>query len=208
MKRRKIADVEIDYTLTGYEVENINEKGEIKRAISYQITPGDIREKSYEKAKKYDGLWVLITNLAADEDEEFFHKSKFNSYFEIYRLKNTIEEAFRILSDFVGIEPFYVYNTKHIQAHFTICVLSYLIDITILNKIRKSDEIDNMDLHNIFHMLKKCKQDVIQLDERKVVSKITQVTEKQKKILDILECAYLVSPEYLVDKNIISIEKL
>lgn len=208
MKRRKIADVEIHYILTEYEVENINDKGEIKRAITYQVTLGDVTEKSYEMAKKYDGLWVLITNMPVDEDEEFFHKTKFNSYFEIYRLKNTIEEAFKILSSFVGIEPFYVYNTQHINAHFTICVLSYLIDITILNKIRTSDEIDNMDLHNIFHTLKKCKQDVIQLDERKVVSKITQVTERQKEILDILDCVYLVSPEYLIDKNIISMEKL
>ena len=128
--------------------------------------------------------------------------------FEIYRLKNIIEEAFKILSNFVGIEPFYVYKNKHIQAHFTICVLSYLFDITILNKIRKSDEIDNMDLHNIFHILKKCKQDNIQLDERKAVSKITSVTEKQKKILDILNCTYLISPQYLVDKNIISIDKV
>lgn len=206
-KRRKIADVRIDYTLTEYKVENKNEKGKIKRAITYKIRLGDVAEKSYEKAKRYDGLWVLITNISSDEDKEFFDKTKFNSYFEIYRLKNTIEEAFKILSNFVGIEPFYVYITKHIKAHFTICVLSYLIDITILNKIRKSDKIDNMDLHNIFHILKKCKQDIIQLDERKVVSKITRVTEKQKKLLDILDCVYLVSPEYLVERNIISIEK-
>lgn len=204
MKRRKIADVDIDYTVTEYKVKNKNDKGKIKRATTYRVELGEIKEESYEKAKKYDGLWVLITNISVDEDDNFFHKTKFNSYFEIYRLKNTIEEAFKILSNFVGIEPFYVYKTKHIKAHFTICVLSYLFDITILNKVRKSDEIDNMDLHNIFHILKKCKQDIIQLDERKVISKITRVTEEQKKILDILDCMYLVSPEYLVDRNIIS----
>jgi transposase len=207
MKRRKIADVDIDYTLTEYKVENKNDKGKIKRATTYKIKLGDITEKSYEKAKKYDGLWVLITNISVNEDEEFFNKTKFNSYFEIYRLKNTIEEAFKVLSNFVGIEPFYVYKNEHIQAHFTICVLSYLLDITILNKIRKSEEIDNMDLHNIFHILKKCKQDIIQLDERTRVSKITRLTEKQKKILDILDCTHLVSSEYLVDRNIISIQK-
>lgn len=207
IKRRKIADIDIYYTLTEYKVENKNDKGKIKKVTTYEITLGDITEKSYEKAKKYDGLWVLISNISVDEDEEFFSKTKFNNYFEIYRLKNTIEEAFKILSNFVEIEPFYVYKTEHIQAHFTICVLSYLIDITILNKIRKSDEINNMDLHNIFHILKKCKQDTIQLDERKIVSKITQTTEMQKKLLKILGCAYLVSPEYLVDRNIISIEK-
>ena len=122
-------------------------------------------------------------------------------------MKNNIEESFKILSDFVGVEPFYVYRTEHIKAHFTICVLSYLLDITILNKIRNSDEIDNMDLHTIYHALRKCKQDIIQLDERTVVSKLTQLTEKQRKILKVLDCTYLVSPEYLADKKIISIDK-
>ena len=44
-----------------------------------------------------------------------------------FLLKNTIEESFKILSDFVEIEPFYVYKIEYTKAHFTICVLSYLI---------------------------------------------------------------------------------
>jgi transposase len=207
MKKRKIANVEIDFIFTGYKVENKNDEGKIKKANSYRITLGNITEKAYKEAMKYDGLWVLITNIAEANEEGFFNKTKFSSYFDIYRLKNNIEEGFKILSNFVGIEPFYVYKTEHIKAHFTICVLSYLLDITIVNKIRKSDEIDNMDLHNIFYILKKCKQDNIQLDERTVVSKITQLTGEQKKILDVLDCSYLVSPEYLVEKNIILFEQ-
>lgn len=207
IKRRKIASVDIKYTFEEYEVENINEEGKLKQAITYKIKLGEISEESYKEAKKYDGLWVLITSISNKEDEEFFKKTKFDSYFEIYRLKNNIEESFKILSNFVGIEPFYVYKTEHIKAHFTICVLSYLLDITILNKIRESDEIENMDLHSIFYALRKCKQDNIRLDERTVVSGITQLTEKQKKILNVLDCTYLVSPKYLADKNIISINK-
>lgn len=207
MKKRKIANVDIGYTLKEYEVENQNDEGKIKRATTYEIELGDITEESYEKAGEYDGLWVLITNISGDYDEEFFNRTKFNNYFEIYRLKNNIEASFRILSNFVGVEPFYVYKSEHIKAHFTICVLSYLLDITILNKIRESDRIDNMDLTNIFHVLRKCKQDIIQLDKRTMVSKTTQLTEKQKKILSILDCTYLVSPEYLAKKNIIAIDK-
>lgn len=207
MKRRKISAVDIKYTLRGYEVKNINDEGKVKRAATYEIELGDITEDTYKEVRRYDGLWVLITNISKDNEEEFFSRIKFNSYFEIYRLKNNIEESFKILSNFVGIEPFYVYRTEHIKAHFTICVLSYLLDITILNKIRESDEIDNMDLHSIFYALRKCKQDNIQLDERTVISRITQLTEKQRKILNVLDCSYLVSPEYLIDKNIISIDK-
>lgn len=210
MKKRKIAGVDIKYNLREYEGENINDEGKIKRATipdRFIRGLGDITEDSYKEAGRCDGLWVLITNISNKNDDEFFKKTNFNSYFEIYRLKTNIEESFKILSDFVGIEPFYVYKNEHIKAHFTLCVLSYLLDITILNKIRESDEIDNMDLYNIFYALRKCKQDNIQLDERTVVSKITQPTEKQRKILDALDCTYLVSPQYLADKNIIAIDK-
>lgn len=205
MKRRKIADVDLNYDLAEYNIENKNNKGETKRSITYKIKLRDITEESYAKAKRYDGLWMLITNIQKKKDKEYFNKTGFDSYFEIYRFKNIIEEAFKILSNFVGIEPFYVYKTEHIKAHFTICVLSYLLDITILNKIRESDKIENMDLHNIFHELKKCKQNVIQLDGKKTVSKITKITREQKKILDVLDCSYLVKPAYLYDQNIVSI---
>jgi len=207
LKRRKIADVKIPYELTTCHVENTNKAGKTKHATTYTITLGEIPEEAYAESRRYDGLWVLITNIGEKDDHDFFHKTRFTSYFEIYRLKNTIEESFRILSNFVGIEPFYVYTTEHIQAHFTICVLSYLLDITMLNAMRKSDDIENMDLHALFHLLSKCKQDRIQLDEHTVIAKLTQLTEKQNTILDVLNCTYLVSSEYLIDKNIIASDK-
>lgn len=207
LKRRKIADVKIPYELTTYPVENTNKAGKTKRATTYTITLGDIPDDAYEESRRYDGLWVLITNIDEKHDTDFFHKTKFKSYFEIYRLKNKIEESFRILSNFVEVEPFYVYKTEHIKAHFTICVLSYLLDITMLNTIRNSDNLENMDLHSLFHLLSKCKQDIIQLDEKTVVAKLTQLTEKQKKILDVLNCTYLVSSEYLIQQNIIASDK-
>ncbi|MCP4108963.1 MAG: transposase [Desulfobacteraceae bacterium] len=172
LKRRKIADVSIGYDLTEYEAENRNEKGRIKKVRTYKIKLTEISESSYKDAKKHDGLWMLITNISEEDDEKFFDETMFDSYFEIYRLKNKVEETFRILSDFVEIEPFYIYKPEHIKAHFTICVLSYLLDITILTRIRNSDKTDNMDLHNIFHILSKCRQDIIQLDEKTVVSKL------------------------------------
>lgn len=206
-RRQKIANVDINYNLSKYKVDNRNKKGIIKRVTTYKIKLGRVTAKAYKDAMKYDGLWILLTNIPENDDDIFFDRTNFDSFFEIYRLKNTIEESFKILSDFVEVEPFYVYKTEHIKAHFTICVLSYLIDTTILNKMRSSSKIDNMDLHNIFHTLRKCKQDKIQLDERTAVSQLTQVTEKQKKLLDVLDCSYLVSPKYLADNEIISIDR-
>jgi transposase len=207
LRRQKIANVEINYSLSKYKVENVNVEGKNRKATTYKIYIEDITEESYKNAKKYDGIWILLTNISEKQDKDFFAKTSFSSFFEIYRLKNTIEESFRILSDFVEIEPFYVYRDEHVKAHFTICVLSYLLDTTILNRIRSCEKTDNMDLHSVFNILRKCKQDEIQLDERTVVSQLTQVTATQKKLLDTLGCTYLTSPQYLAANNIISIHE-
>jgi hypothetical protein len=61
-----------------------------------------------------------------------------------------------------------------------------------------------MSLHSLFRELRKCKQDIIQLDETKTISKITQLTETQKHILNVLECSYLISPKHLIANQIIS----
>ena len=204
-RKRRIADVEIGYELEQYQVENMNKNGKLKKSKTFRINLSPINEDAYIKARRYDGLWVLVTNISKNRDAKFFIKTKFKTYFEIYRLKNNIEEAFRILSDFNEIEPFYVYKTEHIKAHFTLCVLSYLLSITILRKIRQSNKIENMGLHNIFSELRKCKQDAIELSKDKIIYKITKVTEKQKRILGALGCSHLVDKKYLYKNKIIHV---
>lgn len=207
LKRHQIANVEIKYNLTKYMAENKNKNGFLKKVWTYKITLERIATKSYKVATKYDGLWILLTNIKKQDDACFFGQTGFNSFFEIYRLKNTIEESFKIISDFVEIEPFYVYKSKHIKAHFTICVLSYLLDTTILNKIRASEKLENMDLHSLFRILKKCKQDVMQISKDTAVAQVTEVSDKQEKILKVIGCSHLISPKYLQSHNIISIAK-
>lgn len=205
LRKRRITDVVIEYELEACSVKNKDGKGNTKNVKTFQIKLNPISEKSYEQAEKYDGIWVLITSISNKREKEFFKKSHFMSYFEIYRLKTTIEESFKILSNFVGVEPFYVHKDMHVKAHFTLCVLAYLIDVTILNKIRSSSKIENKSLERIFHELKKCRQDKIRLTESRTISKITQPNEEQKKILDVLDCKYLISPDYLYQNKIISL---
>lgn len=197
LKKMLIHDVDITYSLEPLTVINKNPAGKTKEANTYRIALKEITEQCYDKAKKYDGIWMLITNTPSETDKDFLQKSNFNSYFTVYRLKNTIEEAFRILSDVVEVEPFHVYIEKHLKAHFTLCVLTYLIDITILNKIRASSAVDNMSLHSIFYNLGKCDQHFIRIDKKTTISKITEPTKKQTSILQALGCAHLVKSKYL-----------
>jgi transposase len=205
LRKRKISDVVIGYELEACLVKNKDNKGKTKNVRTFQIKLNPISEKSYEQAEKYDGLWILITSISNEREKEFFNKSNFMSYFEIYRLKTTIEESFKILSNFVGVEPFYVYKDEHVKAHFTLCVLAYLINVTILNEIRSSSKIKNKSLERIFHELKKCRQDKIKLTENRTISKITQLSSEQNKILDVLDCKYLISPDFLYQNEIISL---
>lgn len=206
LRKRNIANVDLSYTLSPYPFENKNEEGKIKKGTTYKILMDPMTPTSYSKARQYDGIWVLITNWPKKKDADFFKKTQWRSFFQIYRFKNIIEEAFRILSDFVEVEPFYVYKKEHVQAHFTLCVLSYLLDITLLNQIRQSKDLENRDLHHLFGALKKCKKDTIQLNLKTSISKITQTTPLQEKILKILNCSHLISPEYLIQNKIISPE--
>jgi len=54
-----------------------------------------------------------------------------------YRGKNQIEEAFKEVKSFLKFQPTFVYTDEHVRAHCTICVLSYLLDMTITNKLRE-----------------------------------------------------------------------
>ncbi len=61
-----------------------------------------------------------------------------------------------------------------------------------------------MDLHRLFHILNTCRQDCIQLDDTTVVSKLTRLTDEQRTLLKVLECDYIVSPEYLQRHQIVA----
>ncbi len=43
------------------------------------------------------------------------------------------------MKSFIRIQPFNVWTSKHVRAHYTICVLSYLLDITIANRLKEVD---------------------------------------------------------------------
>lgn len=201
-RKNRIADIDIEYDLIAYQVKNKNAKGVLRTSTTYKIDVKPITDSSYQKARQYDGLWMLVTNIKKDEDDSFFNSTKFSSYFDVYRLKNNIEESFKILSQFVGIEPFYVYKSEHIKAHFTICVLSYLLDITIINKIRNNKNLENISLERLFYTLKKCRRDWIKINKDCIITKITHPTKQQKEILDTLGCGNLISENYLSNMKI------
>ena len=122
-----------------YDLEPLVITAEGKEINSFRIVPKetDGNREAINKAKRTDGLWTIITNTSSKGDD----KNRFteDDLISAYRDKNQIEQAFKDVKSFIKIQPFNVWTPKHVRAHYTICVLSYLLDITIANRLKEAD---------------------------------------------------------------------
>ena len=122
-----------------YDLKPLVIKAEGKEINSFRIAPKetDRNREAIKKSWRTDGLWVIVTNNSSKEDD----KNGFaeDDLIRAYRDKNKIEKAFKDVKSFIRIQPFNVWTPKHVRAHYTICVLSYLLDITIANRLKEVD---------------------------------------------------------------------
>jgi len=136
-------------------------------------------------AGKRDGFWLLVTNHSEKEDQEF--KLKIEDAITPYREKEIIEEAFKDIKSFVMIEPMFVWTEYHVKAHYTICVLAYLIDRTLTMRLHenKGDKSKEIITHQkLFKESSKCLLDYIEVKniQQKKFS-LTKSTSKQNELL-------------------------
>jgi transposase len=122
-----------------YDLEPLIIKADGKEINSFSIVPKetDGNREAIKKAERTDGLWTIVTNTASKGDDENGFTE--DDLIRAYRDKNQIEQAFKDVKSFIKIQPFNVWTPKHVRAHYTICVLSYLLDITIANRLKDMD---------------------------------------------------------------------
>ncbi len=188
------------------------ENGTDRKIRTYQGTV-EINDNEMRLAGKLDGFWLLVTNHFEEGKQGFEVKSE--EAIAPYREKEVIEEAFRDIKSFVEIEPIHVWTEEHVRAHYSICVLSYLIDRTITNRLHKSkgDKTKEIVAHGkLFKELSKCRLDYIEVENiRQRKFSLTKQTAKQKELLrrvglqsltnrKIIDCANK-NPDY-VEKSI------
>ena len=97
----------------------------------------DESKKAIEKVERTDGLWMIITNTSSKEGD----KNRFTEgdLIRAHRDKNQIEQAFKDVKSFIKIQRSNVLTPKHVRAHYTLCILSYLPDIAITNRLKEVD---------------------------------------------------------------------
>jgi transposase len=177
--------------------ESINLYGEGGSSIrSFNLTY-EINVEAIKKAMLVDGIWMLVTNIKETlESEE--DRLKPEELINAYRDKNRIEEAFRNVKSFIKFQPTFVYTDDHVRAHYTICILSYLLDVTVTNRLRQKpiEEIGSMEeVHRILRRCEVGKLSVKRSDRSGL--KLMPITDEQKSVLRLFDCNYIVKGEFL-----------
>ena len=160
--------------------------------LSYQIN-----EKAIEKAQLTDGVWTIVTNISEDVEPEECRLGP-EALVKAYRDKNRVEEAFKEVKSFLKFQPTFVYTDEHVRAHYTICILSYLLDVTVTNKIRENPIKAVGSAAKVHSTLKRCELGKISVrGVNRSEKKLMPLTEVQESILELFDCRYLVESRYL-----------
>lgn len=180
-----------------YDLESLVINKEGKEVNSFRIIPKETEatKEAIKQAKRTDGLWIIVTNNTGKEEEGI--KLTEEDLISAYRDKNQIEQAFRDVKSFIKIQPFNVWEPKHVRAHYTICVLSYLLNITVTNHLREA----NIDIRSSQKTYDILRDGIIGKMSLKSTGEeslnLMQLQSQQKKILELFQCEDIVEKNYL-----------
>jgi len=195
-------------------IDKILNKFNVNQFLSYRLDPivltGNggsevqtfnlVYEKNTEAIKKAmltDGIWMLVTNIC-ETTEPLEHRLGPRELIKAYRDKNRVEEGFKEVKSFLKFQPTYVYTKEHVRAHYTICILSYLLDVTITNKLRESRIEGVSSVNKLYRILERCEIGKLGLKgDKSRILKLTTMTDVQKNILEMFNCKYLGMSKYL-----------
>jgi hypothetical protein len=180
-----------------FDLESLVIKKQGKEINSFRVIPKetDATKEAIRNAKRTDGLWVIVTNNTGKE--EVGKKLTEEDLISAYRDKNQIEQAFKDVKSFIKIQPFNVWEPKHVRAHYTICVLSYLLNITVTNRLREA----NIDIRSSQKTYEILRGGIIGKMSLKSTGEeslnLMQLQSQQKMVLELFQCEGIVEKNYL-----------
>lgn len=163
-------------------VRTSNETGPTIRTYAGTV---EVDEEKMRLAGKLDGFWLLVTNHNEKKGKRF--KISAQETVMPYRDKVVIESAFRDIKSFVEVAPVYVWTEAHVKAHYTICVLSHLINRTLTLRLHKNEGDVTREIvshEKLYAKLSKCQIDRIEVENVRLSTfNMTRATTKQKELL-------------------------
>lgn len=136
-------------------------------------------------AGKLDGFWLLVTNHK-DKEGDVFNVSAQDAIIP-YREKVVIESSFRDIKSFVEVAPVHVWTEIHVKAHYTICVLSHLINRTLTMRLHENPgdlTKDTVSHERLYEKLSDCMIDCIEVENVQLSTyNMTRPTEYKNELL-------------------------
>ncbi len=136
------------------------------------------RDKVIEEEELYDGMYVLSTTKMDLPAEDVIR---------IYKERDLVEKAIKVLKSFIDLRPFYGYTEETIRGHVFICYLAYLIRSIMSYYIR--DAKLKMSVEDALEQLNRIKVVSVSFsrDKAEVIRKKTSlVSGKQMQIIETL----------------------
>jgi len=162
-----------------------------------------VDDKEMLLSGKKDGFWLLVTNHSEKKNREF--KVTTREAIAPYREKEVIEEAFKDIKSFIEIEPVFVWTQVHVRAHYTICVLSHLINRILTMRLHayKGDISKKIIAHRkLFKESSQCKLDYIEVENiQQKKFNLTKLTAIQKELLNRIGFTNLINRKILDKAN-------
>jgi len=178
VKLQSFVDVELSKTY-------LKKKNQDSPILTYQATVifDDVARCN---ASRLDGFWLLVTNhINKNKNGQFAISAE--ETINPYREKVIIESAFRDIKSFIEIKPVYVWTPLHVKAHYTCCVLSYLINRTLTMRLHenKGKETKETFTHEkLYKKLSSCQIDRIEVENIDLATyNMTRPTNMQKELI-------------------------
>lgn len=114
----------------------INRRGKEREVLTYQV----LLERNWAVIKKeslIDGVYVLSSNLTEPGEEGEYLVSALDLVIG-YRGRIKIEQTFHHLKSFIDIRPIYHRLDERVCGHVLICVLGYLLNMTVEYLLKKA----------------------------------------------------------------------
>jgi len=176
-----------------------NDKCQTVTVFTYQGIV-EVDEEKLRVAGQLDGFWMIVTNhTEKNQDGTFVLKTE--DVITPYKEKVVIESAFRDIKSFLDISPIHVWTIEHVKAHYTICVLAYLLDRTLTLRLHEElgDSSSDIITHvKLYEELEKC------LVNRTSVKKtshetlgLTRPTVIQKELLERIDLTHLLKIDFV-----------
>ena len=170
------------------------DKGNATRLVHTWQGTVTVDDSAMRHAGRLDGFWLLVTNHTDDEHDRGRWTAQ--DLIPPYQEKTIIEAAFRDIKSFIDIRPVYVWTEDHVKAHYTLCVLAYLINRTLTLRLHTTpggDLTKHIVSHErLYHELSACQIDCIEVKNvQRSTYNMTRPNRLQQELLERIELPHL-----------------